>query len=331
MKYFLFISILGSICCHSKLASEKLLKVPYGRDPETPKQSLLDSLAILRMDSLEIIEVEVLPDRKQHFYQFHQKPFSGWVKEDFKETHQRIRYYQIDSGFVNWQIGYFDNGQLDCDFHSLKGLNHGNQRMWSRDGTPYINTNSIMDKKHGIQKRWHPNGELNWLAEYDSGKLVYEISYTPKGKIKKFDGDFTLPIPDETQYEKIKSLSAKWQGPFGAYLDYFFETDGDKKPLKTEGEHACHYEVSFAEKLKINIDQCRSISNTSIMTLPRITDSEAKKLLYTIVRPWDESDTYRWSKDTLYFTEDGIPESAGCNVEIEHTSSTTIIKLFCTE
>jgi hypothetical protein len=310
----------------------KLLAVPYGQDPETPSQTMLDSIATMVKDSLKVQMVEIAPDRTQHFYTYHEVPFSGWVKEVFLDSNHRTRYYQIDSGFVNWQIGYFDNGILDCDFHALNGFNHGNQRMWSRDGRPYINTYSIQDQKHGLQQRWHSNGALDWKAIYDHGALIYGVNYNPEGKIYHFAGDFDLPIPDEQEYEEMKLLYSEWNGPWGAYLDYFFKSSSEKNALRIEGgDHICHYKIVFADKITYESNTCSAGSGYGILTLPKTSDASIRKILYAILRPWDENDTYQWSPDTMYYTDEGIPESAGCNVVIEQEESSTIVKLYCSD
>lgn len=336
MKYVLFLMLLNGLtsCGFNPETHEVqrvLLEVPYSQHPETPSQLLLDSLALVPMDSLAKKEVVIVQDCKQVFYTLNNKAYTGWAKEDFLSSHNRIRYYQIDSGLVNWQIGYFDNGQLDCDFHALNGFNHGSQRMWFRDGTPYINHNATIGKKHGLQQRWHPNGQLDWQAEYVNDSLIYEVKYSPEGKIKHFDGSFILPLPNDEQYQDIKLLIPKWDGFMGAYLGYYFEITGDKQLLRTRGNRTCHYIIEFANKITYETKTCNAGSGYSITTLPKVSNTFAKRLLYAIVKPWDENDTFRWSADTLLYTEDGIPGSAGCNVDIEQTDSISIIKMFCTD
>jgi len=336
MKYlFFFILLNGLASCNfnpeTNEVGPELLKVPYDHNPETPSQLVLDSLAVLPMDSLVKKDVEITQDRKQVFYTLNDRAYTGWATENLLSSHNRIRYYQIDSGFVNWQIGYFDNGQLDCDFHALDGFNHGSQRMWSRDGTPYVNLNSIMDKKHGLQQRWHPNGQLDWQAEYVNDSLLYEVKYTPEGKIKSFDGSFTLPIPDDKVYEEIKQLLPEWNSSLGAYLSYYYEVSGDKNQLRTRGTRICHYTIEFAKKITYEANTCRASSNVMKLSMPKTSNAFIKKLLYSVVRPWDDNDPFKWSSDTLFFTENGIPNTAGCNIEIEHTDSLSIVKMYCTD
>lgn len=172
--------LLSLSACAQKPAID--LPVRYTVDPETPRQSLLDSLVTHRLSDFEERMVTVAPHVKNRFYLLDGKPFSGWSFQEL-EDYQQIRYYKIDSGFVSWQIGFFENGQVNCDFHSKRGLNHGNQRMWSEDGTPYINTNSINGESHGYQRRWYPNGQLEWEAQYENGKLIWEKNYDGSGSL----------------------------------------------------------------------------------------------------------------------------------------------------
>lgn len=336
MKYLYFIIILsGILSCRpnpdAHLVSSTLLTVPYGQNPTTPSQHLLDSIAVLPIDSLVKIEVDIAPDRKQFFFTRHDKVYTGWAREDFQSSHNRIRYYQIDSGFVNWQIGYFDIGQLECDFHALHGFNHGSQRMWSRDGMPYIALFSTMGKKHGLQQRWHPNGILAWEADFDTNSLIYEVYYSPEGKIRRFDGAFSLPIPNNEAYEEMKLLLPESSGFLEAYLHYYFESTGEKQPLRTRGENICHYSITFAESIKYESKSCNAGSGYSIVSLPKVSNVFSKRLLHATMKPYNDDDPFRWSVDTLFYTEDGIPGSAGCNIVIEQSDSLTTIGIYCTD
>lgn len=133
---YLFSLLILIGCTNTKPSYKDTLTVPYGLNPETPPKTQLEAIATVEIEQLESSLEAVDSTRQDHFYQVHGLPFSGWAKQDFLEGHQRTRHYKIEQGWVNWQIGYFDNGLPDCDFHALNGKDHGNQRMWARDGTP---------------------------------------------------------------------------------------------------------------------------------------------------------------------------------------------------
>jgi hypothetical protein len=177
---FFFLLSLAMASCQNPPTD---LEVPYGENPEIPAQATLETLATLDFKELEDEPVEINAERKQHFYRLKGEPYTGWAKHDLLAENQRMRYIKIDSGYVVWQIGYFDNGNPDCDFHALNGLNHGSQRMWKRDGQPYIDTYSLNDVPSGTQRRWHPNGQLEWKAVYENGVNIEEVFYSPEGEV----------------------------------------------------------------------------------------------------------------------------------------------------
>ena len=307
------------------------IQVPYGVDPETPSQKLLDSLAQLKMDALSNEMIDMAPGVQQRFYRLDGKPFTGWAQQNFKDSHNRTRYFKVDSGWVCWQIGYFDNGQPDCDFHALNGKNHGNQRMWTYNGTPYINTNSLNGKNHGIQRRWHSNGNLEWYAEYDHGQAIFEVFYNKQGKIARFSGEFEWPVPDENEFLSLKRVEQSSNGVIDAYLSHYFVPTSDKIPVKINGQDTCHYNQTYAENIHLKIDHCRSIANSVFLELPSIPVSNTKELMYILFKHGNEDDSFSWTSDTLHFTEDGLVNSMGCEFHFEKADSKTTVEIICTE
>jgi len=154
-------------------------EVPRHRDPEVPSKSSLDALKPLSIDEVEV-ELIYNEDREGlRFYHLNGKAFSGWLFQELDDELHKYRYLLIEDGNVTWQIGFWDNGNLDCDFHMLKDKGWGSHRMWKRDGSPYINDYySEPGLRDGIQRRWNGNGDLVYIAEYEDGKLVSEG--TPK-------------------------------------------------------------------------------------------------------------------------------------------------------
>ena len=327
------------IGCHPA-PTHQLLPVPYSENPETPAQALLDSLSTLTIQVLDTTWIQLENQtEKIRWYTYHDVPFSGWVKEDFSTSHGRIRYYQIDSGMVNWQVGYFTNGHLDCDFHQLNGENHGSQRMWSKDGTPYISTYAQHGKQHGKQRRWYPNGQLEWLAVYEQGELVEEVYYSEAGKIQRFQGDFEVPYLDSSNFDQIKPIYSQGWGNVYRYFIYYFDSTAVKEPLDHRGGNYCHFKQQFAQKIELEMKQCNAGESAVIITLPKMSVSHAKK----IVRGFFQNETaemvnmrnaavpFLWSNDTLHYSEEGISGAAGCDFHFESTDTNMVIRFYCTD
>ncbi len=164
-------------------------EVPYHRHPETPPQELLEKVSTLNAEKLKTKQLEGEAGRRVNFYYLEGIPFSGWAYQLFEGNKHRYRYTKFEEGLPVWQIGYFDNGQLDHDFHMKDGRNMGSARMWMRDGKPYIDTyfleQGLMD---GPQQRWHSNGQLARDAWFIRDSLVYEVLFDRDGVITERKG-----------------------------------------------------------------------------------------------------------------------------------------------
>jgi antitoxin component YwqK of YwqJK toxin-antitoxin module len=339
MKQILFVySLLFLIACSTD-PSDKLLPVPYSVNPETPNQKLLDSLALRDISELQS-ELKTLDNTfENQFYTLNKKPFTGWVKEDLSASQGVIRYLQIDSGWVNWQVGYFINGQLECDFHQINGKKHGNQRRWAKNGTPYTNNNLMHGIQDGEQRRWYPNGQLEWFAKYNQGELLEQVYYSTKGKIQSFDGDFEIPYLNSNNFDNIKPIYSQGWGNVYRYFIYFFDSTSVKRPLDTRGSSICHFKQQFAEKIELEMIQCNAGVSSVSINFPPMSIPHAKK----IVRGFFQNETaemvemrnaavpYLWSSDTLYYTEEGIPAAPGCDFHFEPSDSNMLIKFYCTD
>lgn len=149
--------------------------VPYGFYPMTPSQGILMQESKVHIDSLHLNNGRAfLKDTS----------FSGWTYQIFENNEHRYRYTKFENGFKVWQIGYYENGVLDHDFHVLNNENKGSQRMWRSDGSPYID-NYFLEGGilHGVQKRWYADYQLAMESKYDEGKLIYKYEYDKKGNL----------------------------------------------------------------------------------------------------------------------------------------------------
>lgn len=198
MKYHYCIFLLVfSIQCTAQV-KELPDQVPYGENPATPSQALLDKLLLISFDSLTEEVLKAKDGSIIRTFSLDQKPYSGWAIQVFPDTHHRYRYTKYEAGLPVWQIGYYDNGRLDHDFHMKGGQNYGSQRMWRGDGSPYIDTYFAEGGiQHGPQKRWYDNGILARDAQFQHGELVYEVLWNKDGKITEEKGMVPIGVQDQ--------------------------------------------------------------------------------------------------------------------------------------
>lgn len=159
-------------------------QVPYGKTPSTPSMEDLEALNLIPFEEL-VIEMKEMEVGKR--IRIHKKDFilfNGWTKQLFEDNEHRFRYTHFKDGFAVWQIGYFDNGELDHDFHMKNGMNFGSSRMWQKGGCLYISTHFKKGGiNHGHAYAWHENCVLSRDALYDKDRIVYEIKFDTDGEI----------------------------------------------------------------------------------------------------------------------------------------------------
>lgn len=116
--------------------------------------------------------------------------FDGWACETFLDTDHRFRYTKYEKGKLVRQIGYFDNGQVDHDFSMMHGASFGSERMWCRDGKPYVLNYYIRPGiKHDYQRRWDGEGQLIFEAFFEEGKEIYSVELDGRGNVIKGLGE----------------------------------------------------------------------------------------------------------------------------------------------
>ena len=165
-------------------------KVPYEKNPKTPSKESLESLNLLPFEALNIEINNIEGGKHIKIYKKGSLLFNGWTIQLFKGNEHRFRYTHYTNGLADWQIGYFDNGELDHDFHMKDGVNCGSARMWQKGGCPYIDTyfleGGIGD---GPAYAWHVNCSLSRDALFDNDKLLYEVKFDAEGKIVARQGE----------------------------------------------------------------------------------------------------------------------------------------------
>lgn len=192
MKYIAILVstyILMSVLACGQYSNTVPDQVPYGKSPLTPTQEALEAKE--PMDAQVLTESRFFDDEGRATSRFYlnDAPYSGWSYQEFTETDHRHRYTRYEEGWRVWQIGFYDNGQLDHDFHMMKGRTLGSERMWRRDGKPYIDYYySEVGAMDGFQRRWHVNDILAREGLYEEGKLIYELLFDYDGEITDSKG-----------------------------------------------------------------------------------------------------------------------------------------------
>ncbi|TNE53207.1 MAG: hypothetical protein EP338_11770 [Bacteroidetes bacterium] len=189
IKRILFLGS-ASLVFLSACAQHLPQEVPYQRDPEVPSLDLLQKEV---KQDLSALRSKLVVDDKgmgEYIYSLNGKVYNGWVVQVLPENEHKYRFMHLDSGWVDWQIGYYASGTLDFDFHQKDGFSLGSERMWYQDGKPYVdNFYGGLHQKEGLQSRWYASGQLAYQALYKDQKTVYEVSFDEQGKITERRGE----------------------------------------------------------------------------------------------------------------------------------------------
>ena len=166
------------------------LTVPYEKNPKTPSKEYLESLDLVPFEALTIDKIKTKSGQRIRNYKKDSQLFNGWTIQKFNKNEHRFRYTHYTMGFADWQIGYFDNDELDHDFHMKDGVNCGSARMWQKGGCLYIDTyfleGGIGD---GPAYAWYENCRLSRDALLDNGRILYEVKFDHEGNIIEKQGE----------------------------------------------------------------------------------------------------------------------------------------------
>jgi len=68
-----------------------------------------------------------------------------------------------------------------------KGLLHGPEIHWHKDGQRWIERQYYKGKEHGIQKSWYPNGKVMSIKQFDHGIAEGDFfDWHPNGQLEQF-------------------------------------------------------------------------------------------------------------------------------------------------
>lgn len=192
MRYLLVVFCFLSLV---SLGQELELKnISRERNPITPSQVALDALKPIEFHKLKELRVETSKGSFYRKYELESELYNGWALLIYKVNEHKYRYMKIEKGLVVWQIGFYDNGDLDLDFRGKDGVNYGIQRMWRKGGSKYIDTYFLEGAiQHGMQYRWAENNTLAEESKYENGSLIYRLQFDQHQKVIKSEG----LIPDK--------------------------------------------------------------------------------------------------------------------------------------
>lgn len=163
--------------------------VPREREAKTPTQLDLDNLKPIKFKLLNETKEELDSFNTVRVYHLEGEIYNGWALQIFEGSKHKYRYLKFEDGLISWQIGFYDTGELDHDFHMQDGMNYGSQRMWLRNGHFYIDTYFLEGEiQHGKQYRWYTNNKLAEESEFYQGKLIYRIKYNMDGNLVEHTG-----------------------------------------------------------------------------------------------------------------------------------------------
>ena len=159
------------------------VQIPYHRDPETPSLAALQAISKIDASALERHQVFDEAGEGIQTFSLDGELFTGWAYFLHPDTDHRYRFIFCKAGKIHWQVGYYDNGQLDHDFHMKADKSFGSERMWNKNGRPYIDYfYDPPGEMDGVQYRWHGNGVLAREGLYKKGEMVYEVIFDKEGR-----------------------------------------------------------------------------------------------------------------------------------------------------
>lgn len=166
--------------------------IDRGMNPKSPSQKLLKSANPIGHRTLNVEHMQNAEGRTQRVFLKNGKRFNGWTVDVNMQIDVRTKYFKYVDGLVEWQVGFFDTGELTIDQRKKDGLNYGHNRFWNKKGEVYINGfYSEPGKAHGPQKSWFVDGSLARDGLYEHGELIYDVMFDESGKIIEQHG--TLP------------------------------------------------------------------------------------------------------------------------------------------
>lgn len=167
--------------------------IDRSKNPRTPSQKLLKSLNPIDNRSLNVEHMKSAEGRTQRVFLKDGKRFNGWTTDYNDQIDISTKFFKYVNGLVEWQIGFYNSGELNLDVRKTDGLNYGHQRFFNKQGFQYIDGfYSEPGKADGVQQSWFADGKIARDALYNKGEIVYDVMFDQTtGKVNEYHG--TLP------------------------------------------------------------------------------------------------------------------------------------------
>lgn len=136
---------------------------------------------------------------------------------------------------------------------------------------------------------------------------------------------FKLIFPD-TSLIRRESLINPYNTLY-IYLINYYDSIGPKKTEKQEGGDPVIFRQSFNYGIEYYVNASHVGYHQEEITFPLVKASELKKLFSILY----VSDYLKWSSDSLWYTEDGLPENAGCSFVYKTENKQLKVEIFCSD
>lgn len=167
-------------------------EIDRGLNPRSPSQKVLKAANPVGHRTLNVEHMQTAEGRTQRVFLSNGKRYNGWTVDVNMQADVRTKYFKYVNGLVEWQVGFFDTGELTIDQRKKDGLNYGHSRFWNKRGEVYISGfYSEPGKAHGPQKSWFKDGSIARDGLYEHGELIYDVMFDESGQITEHQG--TLP------------------------------------------------------------------------------------------------------------------------------------------
>jgi len=111
-----------------------------------------------------------------------EKPFSGWVKENYDNGRLKRLGYLNDGGKDGLWTSWHENGEKQLEIRYKKDVLHGKTSSWHPNGQKKSAGNIRDGEMDGPWEEWYENGWKERVQNCDFGKLVSATVWKPDGE-----------------------------------------------------------------------------------------------------------------------------------------------------
>ena len=111
-----------------------------------------------------------------------EKPFSGWVKENYDNGRLKRLGYLNDGAKDGLWTSWYENGEKQLEIRYKKDVIHGKTSSWHPNGLKKSAGNIRDGEMDGPWEEWYENGWKERVQNCDFGKLVSATVWKPDGE-----------------------------------------------------------------------------------------------------------------------------------------------------